>query len=63
MDVTPDVIAMDTSPVDPVMDTEKSFFVGDSGYFLSDDAPVYPDRFEAVPSVSVELNISLKSTP
>jgi hypothetical protein len=61
--VTPEVIAIATSPVNPVIFTVNEVEVVDDGCFLIFASPLYPDKLEALPSDSVELNVSVKSAP
>ena len=61
--VTPEVIAMDTSPDTVVIPTVKEVDSMAVGCFLILETPLYPLRLEIVPSVSVEVNTSEKSAP
>jgi len=63
VEVVPDVNAIATSPVEAVIETENDLDVVESGCFLICALPVYPVKFEALPSDSVETKVSVKSAP
>jgi hypothetical protein len=56
-------MAIETSPVDAVIDTEKEVDEVELKCFFILAVPVYPLRFEADPSLSVEVKVSVKSDP
>ena len=58
-----DAMEMVTSPVDPVIVTLKLVESDAPGYFLIFETPVYPAKFVAEPSDSVEVKSSLNVVP